>query len=463
MRKTHVSSLALIAILAAACTSAGSSASPAASPLGPRPRRSRPHRRSRHRRSPDACAKDNLALVTPGKLTIGTDNPAYPPYFAENADGTRPRPWESGDPTNGEGFESAVGYAIAERLGFDKADVAWIVVPFANSYAPGPKTFDFDLNQVTYKAERTQTADLSKGYYFGNQALVVLKDSPLAKATTDRRAQGRRLRRAGRDDELRRDRGRSSRRRRTPSSTTRTTSRSRRSATRPIDGVMVDLPTADFITNVQVENATIVGQFDGGHAGVLQRGPGQGQPADPCINAAIDVADRRTVRSTSWPAPGSRSRTPSRSSSRRVARPRRGAPATMTGAVRARAPRSGPARGALERDRDRQLGRRLRGSRLGRRQRPRLAGGPGVVLQRRGLLGVAAGAARGLRRQHPAVHDRRGPGPRVRAGPGDHAQPGRTGLPRRSGSCRRSTPTSSGRSRASSSSSSSASASRDSG
>ena len=183
MRRLAVSSLALIAILAAACSSAGSSTSPAASPPASAAAVSTAPSVAPSA-TPDACAKDSLALVTAGKFTIGTDNPAYPPYFAENADKHVTAPWEIGDPTNGEGFESAVGFAIADRLGFDKADVEWIVVPFANSFAPGPKTFDIDLNQVNYKTERTQTADLTKGYYFGNQALVVLKDSPLAKATT---------------------------------------------------------------------------------------------------------------------------------------------------------------------------------------------------------------------------------------------------------------------------------------
>ena len=97
---------------------------------------------------------DNLALVTPGTLTIGTDNPAYPPYFAENADGTKTDPWELGDPTNGKGFESAVALRDRRAARLHQGQVAWIVVPFDNSFAPGPKTFDIDLNQVSFKPER---------------------------------------------------------------------------------------------------------------------------------------------------------------------------------------------------------------------------------------------------------------------------------------------------------------------
>jgi polar amino acid transport system substrate-binding protein len=140
MRRLTISSLGLIAILAAACTSAGSSGSPspaasasaAAVSTAPSVAPSA---------TPDACASTNLTLVAPGKLTIGTDNPAYPPYFSENADGSKTAPWELGDPTNGLGFESAVAYAVAEQLGFTKEQVTWAYVPFDTSYAPGPKTF----------------------------------------------------------------------------------------------------------------------------------------------------------------------------------------------------------------------------------------------------------------------------------------------------------------------------------
>jgi len=286
MRRITITSLGLVAILAAACTSAGSSVAPsAASPSAVAVVSSAPS--VAPSATPDACAKASLTLVTPGKFTIGTDNPAYPPYFAENADKHTTPPWEIGDPTNGQGFESAVGYAIADQLGFDKADVTWIVVPFANSFAPGPKTFDIDLNQVNYKTERTQTADLTKGYYFGNQALVVLKDSPLAKATTIAELKdyvyGAQV-----------------------GTTSYDAIASVIAPTKPalvydtndlaikalgnktIDGVMVDLPTADYITNVQVENATIVGQFEGGTPEYFSAVLGKGSTLTPCVDAAID-------------------------------------------------------------------------------------------------------------------------------------------------------------------------------
>jgi polar amino acid transport system substrate-binding protein len=134
--------------------------------------------------SPDPCATANLATLTPGTLTIGTDNPAYPPYFQPPASGNAPKPWQLGDPTNGQGFESAVAYAVAAKLGFATDKVTWTVVPFANSYAPGKKPFDFYLAQVSYTAERATAVDLSDGYYFVAQSVVALSANPLAKVTT---------------------------------------------------------------------------------------------------------------------------------------------------------------------------------------------------------------------------------------------------------------------------------------
>jgi polar amino acid transport system substrate-binding protein len=236
--------------------------------------------------SADACAKDSLAVVAPGKLTLGTDNPAYPPYFAENENGSKTAPWELGDPTNGKGFEAAVGYAIADKLGFGKDEVVWIVVPFANAFAPGPKEFDLDLNQVSFKPERAETADLTDGYYFGNQSLVVLKSSPLATATsiaalkdhifgaqvgttsydliTDVIAPTKDPQVFDTNDAAIQALGQGS-----------------------IDGVIVDLPTADFITNVQLEDSTIVGQFAGGTPEHFSAVLAKDSPLTDCVNAAI--------------------------------------------------------------------------------------------------------------------------------------------------------------------------------
>ncbi len=274
---------ALASILAAACTAGtgapSASLAPSVAPSSAAPAESP---------SPtaDACAKDTLAVVTPGNLTLGTDNPAYPPYFAENEDGSKTAPWELGDPTNGKGFESAVGYAIADQLGFAKEEVVWVVVPFANAFAPGAKEFDFDLNQVSFKAERAETADLTEGYYFGNQSLVVLESSPLATATSIA---------ALKDYTFGAQVGTTSydaiaeviAPTKDPQVFDSNDAAIQALGQGSIDGVIVDLPTADFITNVQLEDSKIVGQFEGGTPEYFSAVLAKDSPLTDCVNGAI--------------------------------------------------------------------------------------------------------------------------------------------------------------------------------
>jgi polar amino acid transport system substrate-binding protein len=128
--------------------------------------------------STSSCNKSDLQLVDAGVLTIGTDNPAFPPWFG----GTPHKPWQVGDPRSGEGYESAVAYAVARKLGFAKSEVKWIHVPFNNSFAPGPKSFDFDINQVSFDKKRAEVVDFSDSYYDVNQSIVVNKGTPIASA-----------------------------------------------------------------------------------------------------------------------------------------------------------------------------------------------------------------------------------------------------------------------------------------
>ncbi len=118
------------------------------------------------------CAKDKLTLASPGKLTVGTDSPAYGPWFSDDK------------PANGKGFESAVAFAVAAKLGFAPADVTWNVVKFDSAFAPGKKNFDFDINQVSINAARAEAIDFSDGYYDANQSIVGFADSPVAAAKT---------------------------------------------------------------------------------------------------------------------------------------------------------------------------------------------------------------------------------------------------------------------------------------
>lgn len=113
-----------------------------------------------------------LPTLTEGTLTIGTSDPAYEPWMVDN------------DPTNGEGYESAVAYAVAEELGFAAEDVEWVRVSFDQIIAPGEKSFDFAINQVSISDERRENLDFSSSYYDTAQAVVTIGSSPAADATS---------------------------------------------------------------------------------------------------------------------------------------------------------------------------------------------------------------------------------------------------------------------------------------
>lgn len=118
------------------------------------------------------AADGSLETLTDGVLTIGTSDPGYEPWVVDN------------DPSNGEGFESAVAYAVAEELGFDADHVTWVPVTFDQIIAPGAKSFDFAINQVSISPERAENLDFSSSYYDTAQAVVTVEGSPVADATS---------------------------------------------------------------------------------------------------------------------------------------------------------------------------------------------------------------------------------------------------------------------------------------
>ena len=281
--------IGLLAILVAACSGgAGPSPSPAAPTEAPSAVVTEAPSVAPSATA-DACAKESLALTTPGTLTIGADNPAFPPYYQGPAEGeTATAPWEFGDPNNGQGFEAATAYAIAEALGFTNAEVTWIPVPFNNAIQPGDKAFDLYLTQVSYSEERTQAVDLSDGYFDLVQAVVGLTDNPIANVTTV----------AGlKDFKLGAPVGTTSLTYITDiiaptadASVYDTLDAAIQAITaKQIDGVVVDLPTAFFITAVQLEGGKIVGSLpsagqDVEHFSVVLD---KGSPLTPCVNEAI--------------------------------------------------------------------------------------------------------------------------------------------------------------------------------
>ncbi|MSX62207.1 MAG: transporter substrate-binding domain-containing protein, partial [Actinobacteria bacterium] len=118
------------------------------------------------------CTAGALPTLTSGVISIGTDDPAYDPWFSNN------------DPSNAKGFESAVAYAVANELGYPADKVVWIKAPFNTVIQPGTKPFDFDINQVSITAERANAVDFSSGYYDVAQAVVTIKGSKIANAKT---------------------------------------------------------------------------------------------------------------------------------------------------------------------------------------------------------------------------------------------------------------------------------------
>ncbi len=225
------------------------------------------------------CSPEALQTLTPGTLTIGTDTPAYPPYF------------EDDDPSNGKGFESAVAYAVAENLGFTQEQVTWVTVPFNKSYAPGAKDFDFDINQISITPKRQKAVDFSEGYYTVNQAVVALEGSPIADATTLTELQGAKLgAQVGTtsldfiNEQIQPTQQ--------PMVYNDTNDAKSALEAGQIDGIVVDLPTAYYVTAAEFDNAKIVGQFpaqDGGEQfGLLMA---KGSSLVPCINQAITALE----------------------------------------------------------------------------------------------------------------------------------------------------------------------------
>lgn len=139
----------------------------------------------------DACAVEGLVYKNPGRLTVGTDNPAYPPWWGGDPATQYPNEpeggsgWEVSDPYSMMGLEGSTAYAIAEAMGFTADKVDWVPnTVFENAFAPGPKNFDFHMAQIAIRPERAEAVDFTDPYFEINQALIALSDNPITSATT---------------------------------------------------------------------------------------------------------------------------------------------------------------------------------------------------------------------------------------------------------------------------------------
>ncbi|WP_411116884.1 ABC transporter substrate-binding protein [Streptomyces sp. 058-1L] len=195
-----------------------------------------------------ACAPGGLATEVEGKLTVGTDKPAYAPWFSDD------------EPSNGKGFESAVAYAVAKQLGYGRDAVVWQHVPFNSAFAPGAKKFDFDINQVSISESRKKAVAFSSGYYDVRQAVVALKSSKAAgaKSVADLKnvKLGAQVGTTSLDfinDLVKPDTK--------PAVYQRNAFAKSALKTGQVDAIVVDLPTAFYITGAEVPEAEVVGQF----------------------------------------------------------------------------------------------------------------------------------------------------------------------------------------------------------
>jgi polar amino acid transport system substrate-binding protein len=220
------------------------------------------------------CSIPKLNLQTAGQLTIATDSPAYDPWFSKNS------------PANGQGYESAVAYAIATQLGFTKDQVKWVVEPFDSSYAPGPKKFDFDINEISVTPAREQAVTFSKSYFDVNQAVVALKSNPIVNAHSPsdlaNYTYGDQVGTTGLayiQSQIK------------PTKTPRVYNTLDDAVSalkvKQIDAIVIDTPTAQYMASQQVPNGTVVGQFPttGEHIGLLFA---KDNPLVACVNQAID-------------------------------------------------------------------------------------------------------------------------------------------------------------------------------
>ena len=269
MRRVAICAAAALAVSGlAACGSsaAGGSGSPSSGPSSGG--------------SPAAAAKASCtysgiqgSLYQKGALTVATDKPVYSPWF------------EGNNPSNGKGYESAVAYAVAKQLGFKASQVHWAYEPFNDSYAPGPKKFDFDVNEVSFTPQRAEAVSFSNSYYDVQQALVALKGSPITKSHSPAD-----LKKYVYGDQI----GTTSlafinssiQPTQTPKVFETLNDAKQALQTHQIAALVADTPTAQYISSSEIPHSVMVGQFPstGAHFGLLFH---KGNPLVACVNKAL--------------------------------------------------------------------------------------------------------------------------------------------------------------------------------
>jgi len=222
-----------------------------------------------------SCAKADLATVTAGKLTIATGEPAYYPWIIDDK------------PETGNGFEGAVAYAVAKQLGFDAADVTWVRTTFDSAVTPGEKNFDFNLQQFSITEERKTAVDFSSPYYTAPQAIVSFKGSKIDGKTTLAELKDAKLGAAVGTTSLDAIENQIGSKPQVFNDNAAGVSALKN---KQIDGLVVDLPTAFYLSGVEVPNGIIVGQLpstgSGDQFGLLLT---KGSALTSCVSGAVDA------------------------------------------------------------------------------------------------------------------------------------------------------------------------------
>ena len=222
------------------------------------------------------CHRDSLGTLYKGVFTFGTDQPVYPP-------------WYMGDnPGNGEGFESAVAYAVADKLGYAGDDVRWIRVPFNAALAPGPKEFDGSLSEFSITDQRKAAVDFSTPYFDVTQAVVTIKSSPAARVHS---VGGLKPLRLGVQVGTTSYTAATAVGGAVPVAVYNTNGDAKMAlSTKEIDAMVADLPTAFAVAN-ELRDGQIVGQLPTVAGDVEQFGIvlDKNSPLTRCVSAAVDA------------------------------------------------------------------------------------------------------------------------------------------------------------------------------
>jgi len=217
------------------------------------------------------------ATIEDGVLTIATGEPAFFPWVLDDT------------PESGEGFEAAVAYAVAAEMGYEADAVTWTRTTFDEAIQPGAKSFDMNLQQYSITPERAENIDFSLPYFTANQAIVALEGSSAEGATTVAELKdvkfGAQVGTTSLDfitDVIQPTED--------PFVYDDNVGAKAALEANQIDAAVFDLPTALYVSGVEIEGSTVTGQFPADAGGttdqfgfVLEKD----SPLTACVDAAI--------------------------------------------------------------------------------------------------------------------------------------------------------------------------------